>query len=84
MKAYTVEKTENSLTIGFKDANSTLITPMIKALNDDKNVALVRYIDQHPELSDVMLYIEMNKGDPEEAVKKAAKTVSSYFSSVTK
>lgn len=83
MKAYTVQKTDKSLMIGFKDANSTVITPVIKALNDDKNVSIVRYIDQHPELSDVMLYIEVKKGKAEDAVKKAAKTVSSYFSLVT-
>lgn len=84
MKAYTVEKTDKTITIGFKDANSTIITPMINALNDDKNVTIVRYIDQHPELLDVMLYIEVKKGKPEDAVNKASKAVSSYFSSVKK
>ncbi len=82
MKAYTVERTDKTLILGFKDANTALITPMIKALNDDKNVTLVRYVDQHPELSDVMLYVEVKKGKPEEAVKKASKAVSTYFASV--
>lgn len=84
MKAYTVERTDHSLTLGFKDANISLITPMIKALNEDKNVSLVRYIDQHPELCDVMLYVEVKKGKPEDAVKKASKSISTYFASVKK
>ncbi|MCL2318265.1 MAG: DNA-directed RNA polymerase subunit L [Methanomassiliicoccaceae archaeon] len=82
MDAYIVEKTDKTILIGFKSYDPTVIEPMMKVLNDDKNVALVRYIDVHPELSDVMLYIEVSKGKPEEAVKKAAKAVSAYFSTV--
>ena len=48
MKTYLVDKTENTVTIAFKDANLTLITPLMKALYDDEDVELVRYIDKHP------------------------------------
>ena len=82
MDAYTVEKTDKTIMIGFKDYDPTVIEPLMKALNDDKNVALVRYIDVHPELSDVVLYVEVSKGKPEEAVKKATKAVSAYFKTV--
>jgi hypothetical protein len=84
MKTYAVEKTNKSITLGFKDVNSALITSMIKMLNEDKNVALVRFIDQHPELCDKMLFIEVKKGKPEEAVMKASKAVSTYYSSIKK
>ncbi|MDR1954398.1 MAG: DNA-directed RNA polymerase subunit L [Candidatus Methanoplasma sp.] len=82
MKAYTIERTDTTITLGFKDANPTLITPMIKTLNDDENVIVVRYIDEHPELSVALLYVEVRKGKPEDAVKKASKTVSAYFAAV--
>jgi len=82
MDAYTVEKSDKTILIGFKDYDPTVIEPLMKVLNEDKNVALVRYIDIHPELSDVMLFIEVSKGKPEEAVKKAAKAVSAYFTAV--
>lgn len=82
MRIYTVEKTDKAITLGFEDENPTLIEPLIRALNDDKNVTLVRYINRHPELSDVMLHIEVSKGDPRDAVKKASKSVSAYFSAV--
>ncbi|MDR1690303.1 MAG: DNA-directed RNA polymerase subunit L [Candidatus Methanoplasma sp.] len=82
MDTYTVNKTDKSITIGFKNADSALITPLIDALNRDKSVALVRYIYQHPELSDAMLYVEVKTGRPEEVVKKASKSISTYFSTV--
>ncbi len=82
MQTYTVEKTDKTITLGFKDVNLTLISPMIKALNDDKNVKIVRFIDQHPELKDRVLFIEVHKGKPEAAVEKASKAVSEYYSSI--
>jgi len=84
MHVYTVEKTDKSITLGFDEENPTLMEPLIMALNEDKNVTQVRYINQHPELTNVVLHIEVSKGKPEEAVKKASKAVSAYFSTVKK
>ena len=84
MKTYAVEKTGKTITLGFKEVNPALITSMIKMLNDDSNVSLVRFIAQHPELCDTMLFVEVKKGKPEEAVKKASKAVSAYYSSIKK
>jgi DNA-directed RNA polymerase subunit L len=82
MDVYIVEKTDNTITLGFKEENSVFIEPMIRALNSDKSVSLVRYINQHPELHDVVLYIEVKDGKPEDVVKRASKAVSAYFSAV--
>ena len=80
MQPYLIEKTKTSIKVGFKDPNQTLITPLIKALNEDPDVKLVRYIDQHPELVDRVLYVEVEKGDPTKIVAKAAESVSKYYS----
>jgi DNA-directed RNA polymerase subunit L len=82
MNVYTVEKTDRTITLGFTDENPTLVEPIIKALNDDKSVVQVRYINHHPELSNAMLYVEVNKGKPEDAVRRASKAISAYFSTV--
>jgi len=82
MAVYTVEKTDKTITLGFTEDNPTLIELMIKALNDDKSVVTVRYVNQHPELSDVVLYVEVSKGKPEDAVKNASKVMSAYFAPV--
>ncbi len=79
MQTYLIEKTKTSVKLGFKDANLSLITPLIKSLNEDSNVTLVRYIDEHPELKDRAIYVEVKKGDPLKAVDKAAKAVSDYY-----
>ena len=52
MKTYLIEDNGESVIIGFKEANLTLITPIMKALYDDENVEMVRYVDKHPELDD--------------------------------
>ena len=80
MQTYLIEKTKTSIKVRFKDPSQTLITPLIKALNEDPDVKLVRYIDQHPELVDRVLYVEVEKGDPTKIVAKAAESVSKYYS----
>jgi DNA-directed RNA polymerase subunit L len=79
MQTYLIEKTKNSVKLGFKEANLTLITPLMKALNENPDVSLVRYIDKHPELADRVLYVEVKEGDPVKAVEKAAEAVSKYY-----
>ncbi len=79
MQTYVVEKTDDSVTLGFKDANLTLITPLMKELYDDAQVDLVRYIEKHPELEDRMLFVKVKAGDPVEAVKRASDRVSEYY-----
>jgi len=81
METYLVEKTSDTATIGFKDANLTLITPLMKALEDDENVVLVRYLDEHPELVDRKLMIQVKNGDPMKAFEKAADSLVKYFKS---
>lgn len=80
MQTYVAEQTTDSVTLGFKDANVTLITPLMKALYDDSNVELVRYIDKHPELEDRRLYVKVKTGNPIDAIKKASDAVADYYS----
>lgn len=80
MQTYVAEQTTDSVTLGFKDANITLITPLMKALYDDNNVELVRYIDKHPELEDRRLYVKVKSGNPIDAIKKASDAVADYYS----
>ena len=80
MQPYIVEKTDDSVTIAFKDANLTLSPPLQDALSKDANVELVRYIDKHPELEDRRLYVKVKSGSPIEAIEKASDAVSEYYS----
>ncbi|MBR6204894.1 MAG: DNA-directed RNA polymerase subunit L [Candidatus Methanomethylophilaceae archaeon] len=79
MKTYLIEDNGESVIIGFKEANLTLITPIMKALYDDENVEMVRYVDKHPELDDRTLYVQVKKGSALDAIKKASKAVADYY-----
>ena len=79
MKTYLIEDTGESAIIGFKDANITLLTPVMKALYDDSDVEMVRYVDKHPELSDRTLYVKVKKGSALDAIKKASRAVADYY-----
>ena len=77
-----IDKSEKTIKIGIKDADTTLITPIIEALNGNKNVKIVRYIETHPELDMPALYVEMYEGDPQAAIKAAAEELSAYYGTV--
>ena len=79
MQTYLIEKTDKSVKLGFKDANLTIINPIIKALNENPDVKLVRYVDPHPELQDRALFVEVRNGDVMEAIEKATQSVSAYY-----
>lgn len=82
MQTYLAEgtKADKAATIGFKDANVTIITPLIEVLNNDENVKLVRFIETHPELDDRKLLVEVKEGSALDAVMKALDGVSDYYS----
>ena len=77
-----IDKSEKTIKIGIKDADTTLITPIIEALNANKDVKIVRYIETHPELDMPALYVEMYEGDPQAAIKAAAEELSAYYGTV--
>ncbi|MDN5356874.1 MAG: RpoL/Rpb11 RNA polymerase subunit family protein [Candidatus Methanomethylophilaceae archaeon] len=82
MKTYVAEKTDDSVTLGLKEADMTLLQPLIDALYDNKDVLIVRYEEQHPDLDDAKLFVQVGKGDALTAVKKAADDVAGYFSEI--
>ncbi len=79
MKTYIVEKTDNSISLGLKDKDVTIIQPLIDMLYRNPDVVLVRHIEKHPELEDNILFVQVGKGDPLTALKQAADSLSEYF-----
>lgn len=83
MEIVLVEKTADSATIAFKDANLTLITPLMKALDEDDSVDSVRFIETHPELEARKLFVKVKEGDPLAAINRASQSVADYYSKIT-
>jgi DNA-directed RNA polymerase subunit L len=82
MEIYVAEKTGDSVTIGLKDTDITVIQPLMDSLYENKDVLLVRFIEEHPELSDRLLYVKVKKGDALAAIKEAAENLSGYYSEI--
>jgi DNA-directed RNA polymerase subunit L len=82
MQVRLIEKNETSIKIAINGADSTIITPILDKLNHDKNVKFARYICNHPDLDDPMIYVETYKGSAAEALKKATDSISDYFAKV--
>jgi len=80
MQAYIVKEESNTLTLGFKEGDPTILQPLVDILNRRSNVALVRFVDPHPELSDVMIQVNVKKGNPLDEFKDACKDMVDYFS----
>lgn len=82
MQLQLVDRTEKSIKIGIRDADTTLVMPIIEKLNENKDVKIVRFIETHPELDTPELYVEMYEGDPVQAITDATDKISDYFSAV--
>lgn len=83
MQIYVVSREGNTLRLGLKNHNTTIIEPIIQKLNQDATVEYCRYIVDHPDLDDPCLEVRVRSGTPEEALKRAAASVGDYFSSIS-
>ncbi|MCQ2085991.1 MAG: hypothetical protein MJY54_00975 [archaeon] len=83
MELKLIEETEDSIKIGLINADTTLIMPIIEELNTYKDVKVVRFIEEHPELIMPAIYVKMYKGSAKDAVIKAALSLSEYYSTIS-
>ncbi|HKM09068.1 MAG TPA: RpoL/Rpb11 RNA polymerase subunit family protein [Candidatus Methanomethylophilaceae archaeon] len=83
MKTYVVEKTDDTVTLGLKNADMTIIQALMDTLNNIEDVLLVRYEEEHPDLEDNLLFVKVKEGgDPMATVKAAADKLSQYFAEI--
>jgi DNA-directed RNA polymerase subunit L len=79
MELQLLEKDKDTIRVQIKDADTTLISPLVTELLADDSVAEVKYIVGHPELDIPLLYVKVNSGKPQTALKRAAKSISNEF-----
>lgn len=79
MEIQLIEKDKDSIKIQIKDADMTLISPLVKELLEDELVSEVKYTAGHPELDFPTLYVKVSSGKPQTALKRAAKSLSNTF-----
>jgi len=74
-----LEKKKDSIRVEIKDADETLIYPLMHELLQDKNVVDARFTTGHPQLDKAILMVEVKEGKPQAALKKAAKALANQF-----
>ncbi len=79
MEIQLLEKDKDSMKVQIRDADMTLISPLIDTLLKDETVAEVKFITGHPELDIPCLLIKVKTGKPQTALKRAAKSISNDF-----
>lgn len=82
MEFHLAEKTDNGITVRIKDADMTLIAPLLDRLSENGDVD-VRYVEKHPDLEEPALIVRSSKVPPEKAVADAAASLADYFAGLS-
>lgn len=75
MEIELLEKDKDSIKIRIKDADMTLISPLVKELLNDKEVDEVKYTAGSQSLTHPTLYVKVKSGKPQTALKRASKAL---------
>ncbi|QLH74442.1 MAG: DNA-directed RNA polymerase subunit L [Methanomassiliicoccales archaeon] len=67
-----LEKDKDSIKIRIRNADMTLISPLVKELLLDKAIDEVKYTAGAAHLSEPTLYVKVKTGKPQAALKRAA------------
>lgn len=75
MEIELIEKDKDSIKIRIKDADMTLISPLVKELLNDKEVDEVKYTSGSTGLTHPTLFVKVKSGKPQTALKRASKVL---------
>jgi len=73
MKLKTIKKTKTELEIEIIDENETILNPITHILLENKDVEYAACMTEDPLANKRRLFIRMEKGSPDDALKKAVK-----------
>ncbi|MEM2944223.1 MAG: RpoL/Rpb11 RNA polymerase subunit family protein [Methanomassiliicoccales archaeon] len=79
MELELIEKDKDSIKVRVKDADMTLISPLVSELLMDEGVAEVKFTAGHPELDFPVLYVKVKNGKPQTALKRVSKSLANQF-----
>jgi len=82
MEIELLSKDKNTIQLKIKDADETMLSPLIHQLLQDENVKDASFKVGHPTLDVPLLTVTVKNGKPQAALKKAAKSLASEFSEV--
>ncbi|MEF8832983.1 MAG: RpoL/Rpb11 RNA polymerase subunit family protein [Candidatus Thermoplasmatota archaeon] len=78
-----LEKTDTTLEIEIKDADDTVMYPLIEQLVKEENVTTADYSVEHQELDNPILRVEVTEGvDPKEILSEITKSFQEDFQNI--
>jgi len=84
MELKTIKKTTKELELEITGENETILNPITEVLLGFEDVDFTSYISEHPESNKRRLYIRVNKGNPEDMLKKAVKQLEDEIKTFSK
>ena len=84
MELKTIKKTAKELELEIIGENETLLNPITEVLLEYADVDYASYLSDHPESNKRRLYIRVNKGKPEDVLKKAVKQLEDEIKTFSK
>ena len=84
MEIKTIKKTAKELELEITGENETLLNPITEVLLGFEDVDYTSYLTDHPESNKRRLYIRVNKGNPEDMLKKAVKQLEDEIKTFSK
>jgi DNA-directed RNA polymerase subunit L len=84
MELKTIKKTTKELELEITGENETLLNPITEVLLEYEDVDYASYLSDHPESNKRRLYIRVNKGNPEDILKKAVKQLENEIKTFSK
>ncbi|HID73929.1 MAG TPA: DNA-directed RNA polymerase subunit L [Thermoplasmata archaeon] len=79
MELNLISKDKESMEIEVPGEDATLLSPLLEALLGDPKVAYATVRKDHPLLGSHRVFVRVNEGKPQTALKRAAKRVEKEF-----
>jgi DNA-directed RNA polymerase subunit L len=84
MELKTIKKTTKELELEITGENETILNPITEVLLGFEDVDYTSYLSEHPESNKRRLFIRVNKGNPEDMLKKAVKQLEDEIKTFSK
>ncbi len=79
MKVNLIKKDKDYIEFQLEGASETMLIPLRNQLLTDDSVEFANYNIRHPRLDTPIFYVRVSSGKPQNAMKKATKSLSNQF-----
>ena len=76
---HVVNKDKDSITVEMLNYDNTILRPFMDELLHDEQVEEARYYIKHPRIDNPQIFVKVNNGKPQAAVKRSIKRLSKVF-----